>query len=349
MRVPSQALLLVGSLAVGLGLAEGLVRGLRLVEYPPRLHQPDNANVYVMRPGFRGKTSRGIPIRVNAVGARGPEVPVPKRDGTFRILLLGDSSAFGSGIREEDSFGALLERALNERGDGLRYEVLNFGTSGYNTVQERNLLEMKGPSLEPDLVLVAFFSNDIDPFRVAGQIDPRRRALVRIKEAIRENLRLYPFLHGRIQRLRQRLAPARSTAAVLSAESPGFAEAIAALADIRDLAASAGARAFVVLLPKLEGLDGEYPLARFDAEFLAACAASGIPSANLLPYFRGEDAVALWLRPDDGHPNERGHAIIARGIYREIGQAGILPDTLSVVEKMLEREKNERRILGYIR
>ncbi len=326
MRVPPQALLLVGSLAVGLGAAEALVRGLRLVEYPPRLHQPDSTNVYVMRPGFRGKTSYGIPIRVNAVGARGPEVAIPKRDGTFRILLLGDSSAFGSGVREEDSFGTLLERALNERGDGLRYEVLNFGTSGYNTVQERNLLEMKGPRLEPDLVLVAFFSNDIEPFRVAGQIDPRRRVLVRIKEAIRENLRLYPFLRGRMERLRQRLSPPRSTAAVLSAETPGFDEAIAALADIRDLAAAAGAQAFVVLLPKLEGLDGDYPLARFDADFLAACAARGVAAANLLPYFRGEDAAALWLRPDDGHPNERGHAIIARGIEEELVRAGMLPE-----------------------
>jgi lysophospholipase L1-like esterase len=326
MRIPPQVLLLAGSLVVGLAIAEGLVRGLGLVEYPPRLHQPDTTNVYVMRPGFRGKTSKGIPLRVNAVGARGPEVSVPKRHGTFRILLLGDSIAFGSGIREEDSFAALLERALNARGDSARYEVVNFGTSGYNTVQERNLLQAKAPLLEPDLVLVAFFSNDIDPFRVAGQIDPRRRVLVRIKEAIRENFRLYPFLHGRIQRLRQILAPPRSKAPDLSAKSPGFDDAIGALADIRGIAASSGARAFVVLLPKLEGLDGDYPLETFDADFLAACAARGVPAANLLPYFRGEDPAALWLRPDDGHPNERGHAIIARGIEEELGRAAMLPE-----------------------
>jgi lysophospholipase L1-like esterase len=324
MRARSRLIPLLVGLVVAILLAEAAVRVLGLVEYPPRLHQPDSTNVYTMRPGFRGKTSHGVPIRVNALGARGPEVSATKRPGTFRILLLGDSMTFGSGIREETSFAALLERALDARGDGRDYEILNFGTSGYNTVQERNLLRMKGPSLEPDLVLVGFFSNDIDPFRFAGQIDPRHRLLVKIKEAVRENFRLYPFLHGRLQRLRQRFAPSNADAQTLSGESPGFDEAIAALADIRDLAAGYGARVLVVLIPKLKGLDGDYPLARFDADFLAACAARGIPAANLLPHFRGEDASKLWLRPDDGHPNERGHEILATGIYREMEKAGAL-------------------------
>lgn len=333
MRVLSRAVPILAGVLIAIALAEVAVRGLRLVEYPPRLHQPDTTNVYVMRPGFRGKTSYGIPIRVNAVGARGPEISLPKRRRTFRILLLGDSIAFGSGIREEDSFAALLVRALNAREDGMRYEVVNFGTSGYNAAQERNLLRMKAPALEPDLVLVASFSNDIDPFRVAGQIDPRQRLLVQIKETIRENLRLYPFLHGRLQRLRQRFAPSSADAPTLSAESPGFDEAIAALTEIRDLAAKAGARTLVVLIPKLEGLSGDYPLTRFDADFLAACAARDILAVNLLAYFRGEDPSRLWLRPDDGHPNERGHEILARGIYAEMEKAGVLSDSAAALER----------------
>jgi lysophospholipase L1-like esterase len=48
-----------------------------------------------------------------------------------------------------------------------------------------------------------------------------------------------------------------------------------------------------------------------------------IPAADLLPDFRGEDETGLWLRPDDGHPNERGHALIARGIEGVLRRTGL--------------------------
>ncbi len=313
-RLLAGLFVLLGAFLVTLLFAEALVRLLGLVEYPQRLHQSDATNVYVLRPGFRGKTSYGIPLSINALGFRGPEVTAARRSGMFRILLLGDSICFGAGIRQEETFAAVLERALNGRGDGVAYEVLNLGTSGYNSTQEMNLLRMRGLALSPDLVVVAFFSNDIDPFRIAGQIDPRHRTLVKIKEAVRENFELYPFLQERVQRLRQMLSPKPSMAAAPSAASAGFGESIASLAEIRDLAESIGARAFVAILPKLDGLSGNYPLARLHADVLSACAARGVAAADLLPYFSGEDPASLWLRPTDGHPNARGHAIIGRGL-----------------------------------
>ncbi|MEA3357480.1 MAG: hypothetical protein U9Q67_03530 [Patescibacteria group bacterium] len=65
--------------------------------------------------------------------------------------------------------------------NGVTYEVLNMGISGYNTIQEYLLLKDKGLKFQPDLVLLGFFYNDSDPTNVLDKYgflakgkDPRK-------------------------------------------------------------------------------------------------------------------------------------------------------------------------------
>jgi lysophospholipase L1-like esterase len=84
---------------------------------------------------------------------------VEKPEGTFRILLLGDSVSVGQGVREyENTYPAVLETYLRER--GLEVELLNFAVTGYNTQQEVWTLNDKGLAFDPDLVLVGYCLND---------------------------------------------------------------------------------------------------------------------------------------------------------------------------------------------
>lgn len=48
-------------------------------------------------------------IFTNALGMRGRELPLTKRAGGFRIVMLGDSYTFGYGVGEEETSSALLE------------------------------------------------------------------------------------------------------------------------------------------------------------------------------------------------------------------------------------------------
>ena len=71
-------------------------------------------------------------VRINALGLRGPEV-APKRPGVFRVLVFGDSYAFGVGVDEENVLTSELERLLSEDAlSGVEVEVLNLGVAGYS-------------------------------------------------------------------------------------------------------------------------------------------------------------------------------------------------------------------------
>src|SRR5262245_38242608 len=115
---------------------------------------------YGLRPGLETSV-RGIAIRVNRFGLRGPEVAARPAPGVHRMLALGDSATFGEGLAEEDSFPVQLERELAAR-SGERYEVLNAGVQGYNTENELAFLRARGLALEPETLVVGFNLNDFD-------------------------------------------------------------------------------------------------------------------------------------------------------------------------------------------
>ena len=94
-----------------------------------------------------------VPIHINAQGLRGSDVG-PK-DHRQRILLIADSTTFGSGVAVEHIIPTVLEKELGSD----RVEIINAGFATYNTVQELLFLEEEGLAYEPDLVLLAFSPN----------------------------------------------------------------------------------------------------------------------------------------------------------------------------------------------
>lgn len=108
----------------------------------PNLDQP------FILPDFR------VTIRNNSRGFRDRERSYRKGDEK-RIVLLGDSHAWGWGVENEENFPALLEEKL--RG----WEVINLGHAGYSTDQELLLLEREGMRYSPDIVLLLFCENDV--------------------------------------------------------------------------------------------------------------------------------------------------------------------------------------------
>jgi lysophospholipase L1-like esterase len=102
----------------------------------------------------------GVPVRIDSLGLRGDEVAQPKPAGLRRILVLGDSVAFGWGVPEEVTFERRLAETLTARGKA-KVEVLNAGVIMFNTVQERLLFDARGAALAPDLVLLVYCNNDV--------------------------------------------------------------------------------------------------------------------------------------------------------------------------------------------
>jgi lysophospholipase L1-like esterase len=107
-----------------------------------------------LQPGRR--VEQGRPVTVNDAGfrdaVRGP------RQGP-RAMALGDSSVYGFGVADDETFSARIEAATGA-------EVVNAGIPGYSSFQATNLLDMRGWALEPDLLFVAtlWSDNNFDSF-----------------------------------------------------------------------------------------------------------------------------------------------------------------------------------------
>ncbi len=112
---------------------------------------PDRRLLYTYTPGKCGANSRGY---------RDVEHAFEKPEGVFRLVLIGDSVAEGRDVEADSSFGRVLERELNARGGGRRYEVILLARIGYSTSQEMVLLEEEAFRYQPDIIVWSYCLND---------------------------------------------------------------------------------------------------------------------------------------------------------------------------------------------
>lgn len=100
--------------------------------------------------------------QLNSLGYRGEEFSVEKKQGTTRILTLGDSMTFGWGVGDQDTYPALLEESLRKSGHA-NVEVINGGyVGGLSPDTFYVYLKNQGMKLKPDMILLNLFVfNDI--------------------------------------------------------------------------------------------------------------------------------------------------------------------------------------------
>lgn len=103
-------------------------------------------------------------VQTNSDGLRNVEELDATHD--MRILAVGDSFTFGPYVPNEDTWPSQLERLLDASlHPHATVQVLNAGVAGYTIVDEYHYLRERGLALEPDLVVLAFFPNDITDMR----------------------------------------------------------------------------------------------------------------------------------------------------------------------------------------
>ena len=94
---------------------------------------------------------------------------LPKAEGEYRILALGDSMTFGWGVPQDQIFAFRLEQLLQARLQR-PVRVINSGVGAYNTVQEVTYFKQEGVTFQPDLVMLTYVQNDIEENK--GPFDP---------------------------------------------------------------------------------------------------------------------------------------------------------------------------------
>lgn len=128
---------------------------------------PDAVLTYRLAPRIEIEHADGGVTRHNSAGFRHHKDFAPKGPGIRRIVCLGGSTTYGTGVSDNaDAYPAQLERLLNERSESERagvYEVLNLGVGGYTSLEVLRLLETEALALEPDAVLIQVAINDVGP------------------------------------------------------------------------------------------------------------------------------------------------------------------------------------------
>lgn len=136
------------------------------VEYP-LIYRADFYRGASLAPGAEGwiRKEGEAYVKINSGGLRDNEHTVAKRNGMFRVAVLGDSYVAALQVSLEDTFWYKLERMLSScpAFAGQEVEVLNFGVPGYSTAQELITLRQHVWTYSPDLILLAFTQgNDIE-------------------------------------------------------------------------------------------------------------------------------------------------------------------------------------------
>ncbi len=99
-----------------------------------------------------------VSFRTNRYGLRGADPALPKPPGIVRILMLGDSFTFGFPVKDDETFCALIERGLRER--GYRADLINGGVSGYSPTLHYISLRDQFLAFDPDVVVLWFDLGD---------------------------------------------------------------------------------------------------------------------------------------------------------------------------------------------
>ena len=226
-----------------------------------------------------------------------------------KVLLLGDSFAFGQGLLDKETLGAQLGQRLRD------HDMLNLGVLGVDMayVARRFRQAVQGLRGKVDLAIYFFTPNDavgldqeVPP--ETGELNPEamERALARAPGATLMGWsRLWRTAAENLIRRRKTEAYHAAMARYYQTPSDGMASTRQALKSLAQVSTDEQIPLLVVLYPFLyHDLYGEYPLAPVHRVMMTECEAAGLSCIDAHAAFAQErDLAPFRLNPADAHPN----------------------------------------------
>ena len=99
---------------------------------------------------------------VNSYGFKNTEFTKEKAQGTYRIFVVGGSTAWGSGnYSDETTIPGILQKIFDKQELNTNVEVINAGINGANSITESALIKERLVNLDPDLIIIYDGWNDL--------------------------------------------------------------------------------------------------------------------------------------------------------------------------------------------
>lgn len=308
--------MLIGSLVAIALLGEGFLR-VKVAVTTPVMQGLPTFSLHVWERRF---------VKLNSEGFRDVEHTLARDPAKNTMLIVGDSFAFGWGIRRlEDRIGEQVASIL-AKGTGKQWEVINASRPGANTLDEIGFVNQT-IRYKPDLVILIYIFNDVDyliPEQVKVQATTLLHPFVRF---LWQNSYLFQELFTRSRIIYYRYRRVGSSAAQVAAsnELTDFEFAIYAnpplmsrhLADIArfvSIGQQGGAR--VLLVPYDLAVTVQQNARDRYKDFLRQTKSLGIPTCSLEHTWEGHTFRELTLSSTDGHPNEGSIRMAADAISK---------------------------------
>ncbi|MBD3219316.1 MAG: hypothetical protein GF310_13665, partial [candidate division Zixibacteria bacterium] len=154
------------------------------------IHEPDPQFLWKMKPNLNKAF-----VQTNSRGLTGKLIPYEKDTTKIRILLLGDSTPLGIGLRDWGSSYIWLLQEFLKRGLNREVEVVNASTAGYTSLQGLEYLREEGLKYDPDIVLVYLGNNDAsyNGYLSDSALMAQASEFIGLKEAF-NNFKIYKML-----------------------------------------------------------------------------------------------------------------------------------------------------------
>jgi hypothetical protein len=258
-------------------------------------------------------------------------------------VIVGDSHVEAAQVGDRATMGAVAERGLRTR--GMPVNVRQYGRAGYSAPD----MVLEAPEIlrrwNPAWVVVVLADNDLDRNAMTGS--PRYEIRPDTSFTIRSNppgppptgvralwRRTYTFMmrstafgYMTLVRARRMLAGPRPPQEPLRPGDPGYAlRRLVPAVTVRSLRQVYGDRLHILYLPGV-GVTPERDQRLFEAPFLDACRAEGVPCTSLYPAMvRARDRDGRLTRgfmntaPAVAHLNVHGHRLAGEAILRAVGR-----------------------------
>ena len=174
-------------LIVGEAVCRFLPRAALPVDPMGTLMEPHPTRGWWMKPGEA--SSAGVPVRIDADGVR---ISVTRGEGPL-VLMVGDSTWFGHGLRDGDTIHDQLQVDL-----GGAVNVRTAAVPGYSTLQVRRALDETLWDLHPKLLIVGslWSDNNLDVFRDADLLARMSAPGARAERVLSQSALFYQARRG---------------------------------------------------------------------------------------------------------------------------------------------------------
>lgn len=299
---------------------------LLLFEFAARWHYRDIVSTSHGWDYFMRRSIGKYNAERNSLGFRGGEF-TEKKGEAYRVIVIGDSFAWGQGILPRTSrFTEQAEELFAQRYPGVPLEIINMAIPG-NNLGHHYLFLSKIKNFAPDFVLYQWYVNDVDDEVDAAAFHAHR--LIpneRLHSELKASSVTYLLLFRAWNQLRTVLGLQKTYTGYLvdkfrDQDSPPARWAADKLREVVTGLRRDGIAAGIVLFPQLDGGKGEYQLAFLHERVLAECMHQNIPCLDLRQAYTpfAGHMQDLWANPFDAHPGVSAHRIAAEQIVEAFG------------------------------